>query len=546
MFINESIEENLRFLIFEVQNQLERTAEYIREPTIELLDSALSRDDYIDNLKTAIQRKCFTTVSATDEETLSRANSLNAIVVVAANLERIADFCEKSIRQLTYIEDEEVLEKYKFDALFSEVLNGVMLVEDVILNDQAKLAISICQTERRIDELYAEMFKDILFELSLGKKTQSLVTTLFIARYLERMGDSLQNIGEAAMSAFLGDRIKINQFDALEETLVAADLNPQISNLSLEAMGETKSGCRIDLVSSKSGDNDATMVIFKEGRKEKLAKEKAGVDYWDALMPGIAPAIYAHHQAGDTGALLFEYLNGSTFEQILLNGDTYQLNEATKQLAATLKTDWRKTRKSKPAAVEFVNQIRARLADIYSVHPEFAAQQRTFAGVVVPSFEDLLAMAEQVERQIEAPFQVLVHGDFNVDNVIFEPKQNRIRFIDLHRAAMKDYVQDVSVFMVSNYRLQVFDPPVRRRINQTILNFREMASEFAREAGDTSFEHRLALGIARSFVTSTRFVLDKDFAQDMLLRSRYILESLVGQGSSQASKYRLPEDVLIG
>jgi len=546
MFINESVEENLRFLIFEVQKQLERTAEYICEPKLELLDSILSRDDYIDNLKTNIQRKCFSSVSSLNNGGAARAESLKAIVIVAANLEKIADFCEKSIRQLTYIEHEDILKKYDFAELFEQVRYGVSLIEDVILNDEATMAITLCRVEHRIDELYGEMFKLILVDLSRGEKTQSLVTTLFIARYIERMGDSLLNIGEAAMSAFLGERIKIDQFDALEETLSEADFNPQITDLSLTAMGETNSGCRIDLVSSRNENSNATMVIFKEGRREKLQREKAGVDYWDAMMPGIAPAIYAHHQDGDTGAILFEYLNGSTFEKILLNGDAYELNTALTHLTETLRADWRKTQQKTAAPVDFVQQIRSRLGDIYAVHPEFTAQQGVLGGVVIPSFEDLLSMAEVMEKELHVPFQVLVHGDFNIDNVIFDPKTKRVRFIDLHRAAMKDYVQDVSVFLVSNFRLQIFDPPIRERINQTIRDFKGFASDFALEVGDKTFERRLALGIARSFVTSTRFVLDEAFAQDMLMRSRFLLEGLTANTGRRVVKYKLPEEVLIG
>jgi len=545
MYILESVEENLRFLILEVQKQLERTKQYILAPKLDLLDSILARDDYIDNLKTTIQRKCFSTVTSSSDEEPSHATSLTAVVIVADNLEKIADFCEKAVRQLPYIEDHEVLEKYDFQDLFEQVISGTSLIENVILNDDTKQAITLCRVEHRIDELYAELFQRILTDLSHGQATQSLLTVLFIARYLERMGDSLLNIGEAAMSAFLGDRIKIGQFDALKQTLNAADLNPRLADLSLEAMGETKSGCRIDLVSSRNQDDGATMVIFKQGRQDKLFREKIGVDYWDALMPGIAPTIYAHHEEGDTGALLFEYLNGLTFEDTLLRGNRTELETALGHISATLRTGWRKTCQKNTAPVDFVGQIRARLSDIYAVHPEFFVQQGHMGGVLIPSFEDSLTLAEMVENQLHSPFQVLVHGDFNIDNVIFDPKSKRVRFIDLHRAEMKDYIQDASVFLVSNFRLQAYDPAVRQRVNQTILCFKKFAGEFAHEVGDTTFELRLALGVARSFVTSTRFVLDKSIAQDMLLRSRYLLDDIVAASGRSLTKYRLPEEVLV-
>lgn len=99
--------------------------------------------------------------------------------------------------------------------------------------------------------------------------------------------------------------------------------------------------------------------------------------------------------------------------------------------------------------------------------------------------------------------------------------------------------------MVSNYRLQVFDTRVRHRINQTISGFHIFAAEAAKGAGDLTFNLRLALGLARSLITSTRFVLDKDVASDMLLRSRYLMEAVARVKPGHYTKFKLPEDAII-
>jgi hypothetical protein len=108
-----------------------------------------------------------------------------------------------------------------------------------------------------------------------------------------------------------------------------------------------------------------------------------------------------------------------------------------------------------------------------------------------------------------------------------------------------DYVQDVSVFLVSNHRLQVFDAPVRRRINRVVMRFHEFAQEFAEGAEDTTFSARLALGLARSFASSTRFVLDEEFAKSMFLRSRYLLDRLLAWDAQDLASFRIPPEVLV-
>ena len=110
-----------------------------------------------------------------------------------------------------------------------------------------------------------------------------------------------------------------------------------------------------------------------------------------------------------------------------------------------------------------------------------------------------------------------------------------------------DYVQDVSVFMVSNYRLQIMDAPVRRRIISVIRDFYSIAARYARRNADETFELRLALGLARSFVTSTRFILDKSLARNMYLRARYLLEQLIGLDERRYARYKVPvKELFVG
>jgi len=542
-FINGNIEENLQFQLFEVQSQLERTEKYIVNPSHELLNKILSRDNYIDNLKNNIQRKSFSL--ATEGKNVGLVDTLNAANTIATNLERIADFCGKIVKQITYIEDENLLKHYDFNHLFAEIITGVSLIKKTIANDDVKIAIKICKIEKAIDEHYAKIFKKVLKELKTSKYTQSLITIIFIARYLERMGDSLLNIGEAIISSLLGDQIKIEQLQVLKKSLKKTDLNQKVSELSLQAMAETKSGCKIDLVSHRQEADISPMVIFKEGKLDKLQQEKEGVDYWDTLIPGIAPNIYAHRKMGDSSALLFEFLDGDSFEKILLSGSDAELSKALSALKSTLSTIWQKTRQEEQKPSNFVKQIRDRLDSIYTIHPGFSSGDIIIGDMTIPSFTSLLDSVENIEKNLTSPFSVLLHGDFNLDNILYDNKTNKIRLVDLHRSTHGDYIQDISVFMISNFRLQVFDARTRNRIKDTISSCYIFSSQIAKEAKDTTFDLRLALGLARSLITSTRFVLDKDIACDMLLRSRHLMEAVARVKPKQYSRFKLPEEVII-
>jgi phosphate uptake regulator/aminoglycoside phosphotransferase len=546
MLLREGIDENLRFLILEVGKQLEKTRQFLDDPSPNLLEAVLARDDYIDNLKSIIQRSCFAIAAEKSADNGSALDLLKAVDVITANLERIGDFCENIIDQVGYLQNDEVLRGRDFSRFFDVVMDGVAKVEYAALKLDLQDAVAICRAEQELDTLYAQAFRDILIELQHSTNSQGLVTVLFISHYFERMGDALLNIGEAVLSACLGERIKIDQFWALEDSLEGANLDRGITDVSLEAMGETKSGCRIDRVSSKSGADGVGWVIFKEGRKQKLLDETTSIDAWREIVPGLAPKVYTFYDHGETAAILFEYLPGRTFEELLLRGGPGELDAALAAICETLETVWRKTRSDGPVSARFVSQLRGRLEDVYAVHPDFRGSDGAFGNLRLPSFDELLNRAARLEEALTAPFSVFIHGDFNVDNIIYDGKDGRVHFIDLHRSRMMDYVQDVSVFLVSNQRLQVFTSPIRRRIGHVAVRFHAFAQRFAGEMGDATFEARLALGLARSYATSARFVLDEDLAKTLFLRARYLIERLVLHDPEHIADFQVPREVLVG
>jgi len=540
-----AIQENFRFLVLEVTKQIESTVRVVTTGDESLIDSVYLKDDYIDNLRGFIDSKCLTVIRDADEGDQRTVELARAVDITTNNLERMADFAVNILRQYKYIKDHEVLRRYDFEPLFKEVLGGLAKVSDAVFNADVSSALQICRTEFNLDEMYVGRFRRVMTELRAGgEEVEDLVTTLFIARYLERMGDSLLNIGEAVISLSLHERLKIHQYWALEETLDVGPEEGESKGLSLESIFETRSGCRIGKVRDHRESKEGNLVLFKEGQLDKLVEEREGIHFWHERFPDLAPKILGWHEGEHHASLLREYLSGQTFQQILLKGSSAELSAALQALGATLRAIWEETRVDEPVQPGFLSQIAKRLRDVKKVHPGFGGDDEQIGALKVPAFVDLLRRAEAVEAQLPAPFSTFIHGDFNVDNIIFDPAADRLHFIDLHRSRRFDYVQDVSVFMVSNFRLPVIDRKVRRRLSAVILAVYRFVQGFARDAGDTTFEARLTLGMVRSFTTSTRFVLDPSFAQAMYLRARYLLERLLAHEGDDWSAFSMPTNVL--
>jgi hypothetical protein len=96
---------------------------------------------------------------------------------------------------------------------------------------------------------------------------------------------------------------------------------------------------------------------------------------------------------------------------------------------------------------------------------------------------------------------------------------------------------------VSNFRIPVFDRKLRARLNRMTEIFYDFASSFAGDHDDETFEARIALGLVRSFVTSTRFESERFMAEEMFRRALYLLER-VSAARKKLEMFHLPKNIL--
>lgn len=546
MRLPKSIRDNLRFLIAEVGSQVANLHIYVDTYSDVVAQRILDRGGYAYNLKMRIHNSCLGQLSRARQGD-SRRLTLRAAESISTDIERISELCRECIHEMAHLKHRKCLKSKHYSPLLGRVIRGIEMVEPAIENNDTELALKIGKIKTQLDRGYRKLHKRYTASLKKKHHTEDFISALFVAHSVEQMGDALLNISEAILSINLGQPINIDRYHHLMESVGRLEAEENMKDLSIEHVAETRSGSAISGISKPKQKKDGYVAIFKDGKKRKLKEEREGVENWHEIYPGLAPKILAFNKRGESASLLIEHLAGLTFEQILLHEPQKLLNETVRALGKTLESVWRDTRVKKKIAAEYINQLERRLPEVYEVHPEFQQSDSRVCDLAVPNFDTLLKQAKRYESQFKAPFSVYIHGDFNVDNIIYDPIEKRINFIDLHRSRYMDYVQDVSVFMVSNYRLQILDKPLRRKILGIAGEFYRFASRYAKNNGDTTFELRLALGLARSFATSTRFILDKSLARAMMLRSRYLLECVLRTDPKLASSFRIPiQEIFVG
>ena len=535
----QTIRHNLEFLQTETVSRLESIKLYLDDTTPEAAESIIKRSGYIASLKQRIHEACYRYLVEADNSDVPEVLQVRAIDIIAAELERIAELGEEFVQQSIYLED---TAKKNFPRLLSQidlVVEAVAMVHAALYMNDTQVAIKIGRTQRRLERKFRKFLKKNAASLRGASDAENLLSLSFSAYAIERMGDCLLAISESIISSNLGMVMDSARFQAMQDFSKIAD-SAAPEDMRIRNVADTRSGAAISSIQLSAGESGSYPAIFKQGYTKKLKRERKGVENWHDVFPGLAPQILSWKKKGKSASLLIEHLSGLTFEQIVLNESTAMLHAALLQLKSTLHNVWTETLADKPVSAGFMRQLHKRLSDVYAVHPEFQRSAQSICGCKIPSFDRLALKAEEIEADLQAPFSVYIHGDFNIDNIIYDADNGQLRYVDLHRSRYMDYVQDVSVFMVSNYRLQVLDPAIRQRIAGVVHNFYCIAAEFAKQNKDSTFELRLAYGLIRSLATSTRFILDRNLARRMFLRAHYLLEQVVSLDPESYPRYRAP------
>lgn len=541
----ETINDNLRLLAAETLDLLEATRLLLEQPEVALFEKIFSRDDYIDNLKTIIENSCFSRIHGVQYVSDSDIGVIRAIHIISINLERIADFCVNIARQMEFMTDVTFIRRFDTAIMIGTITDHIPRILETLKEKNLTGALNICRVEHTLDCLFKINFDQIMAKLHTGEEIQNHITTLFIFRYLERIGDSMLNIGEALLAAIIGERIKINQFDALQETLEASGFKGQVADVDMKSLWGSRSGCRISQVAPKQNTDLRTRGIFKEGKISKIRNEKKSIERWENFFPGLAPRIFGYQESGANASFLVEYLSGCTLDQVLLTTGNEIVANAWFLLQQIIEEVWETSRQVQSGHTDYMAQLQQRLNAVKRVHPQLRQPRGAVQNTQILSSEQLIQECSRLEQDLPAPFTVFIHGDFNINNIVYDHISQRIHYIDLYRSRDADYIQDASVFLISNFRMPVFDPSLRLRLNWIIVQFYDFLKDFARKHQDQTFAARLALALARSFYTSTRFELNKHFARVMCLRAHFLMYKLVRHAPQPWNDFHFSEDILM-
>jgi aminoglycoside phosphotransferase (APT) family kinase protein len=264
--------------------------------------------------------------------------------------------------------------------------------------------------------------------------------------------------------------------------------------------------------------------VCKIGSRQWLERELAGLAAWERQWPGSVPKVLSVEVGEAHGVCVMEFLDTPLLEAAFTTTGHHEaaLGAVTRFLGDL----WQRSLQPTPAGPEIVPALCARLHDVHAQHPQFQPMREhpfSWGTLSLTDLHTLLAQAEKLESENRCPVQVWTHGDFNLNNLFWQPGQ-ALRFIDVHRSHPGDYVIDLATLAVSIGR----HPHIARALaNWAEATLADAGYLFAAQIGDTGFATRWELALGRYYITASRLFWQVSQAERLYLTGIRHLETAV-------------------
>lgn len=177
-------------------------------------DKALARtvmegDDVIDRMQVEIEDRCIALI-ARQQPVATDLRILGTGLKITTDLERIGDHAFDIAKIVLEIGDEPLIKPLVDIPRMADTARGML--EDCLqayLNLDIALAEKVCRNDDMVDQLYRQVFRELLtYMLEDPKKISQATQLIFVARYLERIADHSTNVAEWVIYLVTGERLR--------------------------------------------------------------------------------------------------------------------------------------------------------------------------------------------------------------------------------------------------------------------------------------------------------------------------------------------------
>lgn len=193
-----------------VEKALERAMEALKNRDLELARQVIADDVKINQKRFDIEEKCVELI-VTQQPMASDLRIIIAVLNIIIDLERIADHAEGNAKIAVMIGNEPPLKPLiDLPRMTQKTVDMLRRSLDAFCNRDAEAARKICAEDDEVDNLYDQVFRELLTFMAEDPKTITRATRLiWVAHNLERSADRVTNICERVVYVVTGKMMEI-------------------------------------------------------------------------------------------------------------------------------------------------------------------------------------------------------------------------------------------------------------------------------------------------------------------------------------------------
>lgn len=198
-------------MIEKCEDAVDLSVEYMMKKDMKSTKKLIRQDDDIDILREYIRDRSIELMAL--KQPLARdLRYIYALSDISTELERIGDYATNICKESLDIGEEPFIkEMIDIPAMKNICVEMLRNLGNALKNDDADLAFEIAKKDVEVDELY-EKVRESCLQVMHNNPDENInqgLRLVFIARYLERIGDHITNICEKIIYAKNGKMIEI-------------------------------------------------------------------------------------------------------------------------------------------------------------------------------------------------------------------------------------------------------------------------------------------------------------------------------------------------
>ena len=179
----------------------------IKDNNVQMAENAILLDEKIDLLETEINESVIKAI-ALRQPVADDLRVLFSAIKISGAFERVGDLCKNIAKRSQLLTEEHHTDiRNQIFKLGEKVKKQLTKSINAYTNQDVKLARKVWKNDYKIDQMYNDLFENLLVYLRKKKRVASGSHLMIIAKNYERIGDHTTHIGEMTHFAITGENL---------------------------------------------------------------------------------------------------------------------------------------------------------------------------------------------------------------------------------------------------------------------------------------------------------------------------------------------------